>query len=480
VSVKHAFPGLTLPSLPNTFADSPGSDAQVWRSGRAGIEQSFPIELSVNVTLEHLGPCKKLLRIEVDASRVKSAYQEVTTYFAKHASLPGFRPGKAPREMILKKFDADIQKEVRQKLYGDIFRDAVKQHELEVVANPDVEEIQFGIDQDAKVAFTVETAPKFEVPEYRGLAAKRGNTKVSDEDIDRALDALRERKSTFETVDRAAESGDFVVVNYQGSCEGQPITALAPTAKGLTEQKNFWMRLEKDYFIPGFTDQLVGAKAGDRRTVNVDFPADFVTPQLQNKKGAFEVEVVEVKNRILPALDDAFAQGWKAENLHQLREGVRSDLQNELNSKDHRNVRSQVVQSLMEKVQFDLPEVSVNQETRNVVYNIVAENQQRGVAKELIEQQKDQIYAAAAQTAKDRVKASFLFNKIAIKEGIKVSNDELNVRVVAMARHYQTTPEKLVKELEKRNGLQDIYNQMLHEKVVDFLQQHAKIEEASA
>lgn len=113
-----------------------------------------------------------------------------------------------------------------------------------------------------------------------------------------------------------------------------------------------------------------------------------------------------------------------------------------------------------------------------MVYNIVAENQQRGVAKELIEQQKEQIYAAASQTAKERVKASFIFNKIAAKEGIKVTQDELNVRIVAMARHYQTTPEKLVKELEKRNGLSEIYGQMVHEKVVDFLQEHAKIEEA--
>lgn len=432
----------------------------------------------MNVTLEHLGPCKKLLRIEVEAERVKNTYQEVTKYFAKHASMPGFRPGKAPREMVLKKFEDDIQKEVRQKLYGDVLREAIKQHELEAVSNPDVEEVQFGPDQDAKIAVTIETAPKFDLPDYRGLAAKRGNTKVSEEDIDRAVEALRERKSTFEKVDRAAQTGDFVVVNYQGTCEGKPITELAPTAKGLTEQKNFWMRLEKDYFIPGFTEQLEGAKAGDQRTVNVDFPADFVTPQLQNRKGAFAVEVVEVKNRIMPTVDEAFAKAWGAESLHQLREGVRADLQNELNTKDHRNVRAQVVQALMDKVQFDLPEVSVNQETRNVVYNIVAENQQRGVAKELIEQQKEQIYAAASQTAKERVKASFIFNKIAAKEGIKVTQDELNVRIVAMARHYQTTPEKLVKELEKRNGLSEIYGQMVHEKVVDFLQEHAKIEEA--
>lgn len=433
----------------------------------------------MNVTLEHLGPCKKLLRIDVEAAQVKGAFEEVTSQYVKNVSLPGFRAGRAPRDMVLKRFEEDILKEVKRKLYSDAFRQAVKDQKLEVIADPDVEEIQFAEGQDVKVAFTVETAPQFELPEYRGLDAKRENSKVTDEDLEKALAALRERKSTFQTVDRAAQTGDFSVVNYHGSCEGKPILDLAPAARGLTEQKNFWLQIETGSFIPGFTEQLLGAKAGDHRVVNVDFPADFVTSQLQNKKGCFEVEVVEVKERQLPELNDEFAKGWKAESMHQMREGVRSDLQNELNLKETRSVRSQVVQTLMEKVQFELPESAVNTETRSVVYNIVAENQQRGVAQELVEQQKEEIFAAASRTAKERVKASYLFTRIAAREGIKVSQEDLNIRVVAMARRYQMTPDKFAKELEKRDGVREIYSQMLNEKVVDFLQQHAKIEDVA-
>lgn len=433
----------------------------------------------MNVALEHLGPCKKLLRIEVEAEKVQNTLKEVTSYFIKNASLPGFRPGRAPADLVKKKFDSDIEQEAKKQLYSEVFRQAVKDHQLDVITNPDVEEIQFSRDQDAKLAFTFETAPQFDLPEYRGLPAKRSvQTKVTDEDVDKALDALRERKSSFETVAREAKDGDFVVVNYTGSCEGKPILEWSPTAKGLNEQKNFWMRIEKDSFIPGFTEQLIGAKAGDTRTVQVDFPADFVTPQLQGKKGSFEVQMVEVKERILPPLDDAFAQSWKAESLHQLREGVRADLQNELNSKDHRHIRTQVVQALLDRVQFDLPESSVNAETRRMVYNIVAENQQRGVAKELIEEKKDEIYSAAAKSAQERVKAAFLFSRVANKEGVKVSNEELNTRLIAMARHYNTPPDKFVKDLQKNDGIREIYEQLMNEKVVDFLQQHAKIEES--
>ena len=141
---------------------------------------------------------------------------------------------------------------------------------------------------------------------------------------------------------------------------------------------------------------------------------------------------------------------------------------------------TQVVEALMTQVDFALPDVAVGTETRNVVYNIVAENKQRGVADELIEQQKQEIYVAAEKTAKDRVKASFLFSKIATKEGIKVTNEELSNRILILAQRYKMTPDKLVKELKERNGIQEIVGQLLHEKVVDFLQQHAKIEDVQA
>lgn len=434
----------------------------------------------MNVTLENLGACKKQLRIDIEASQVNKAFEDVSAEYAKHAKLPGFRPGKAPRDMIVKKFEADILEETKKRVYTEAFRTAVKDHNLEVITDPDVEEVQFSREGETKVIFTVEVAPVFELPEYRGLPARRDSTVVSDEDVDKAIKALADRKATYEKVDRAAQLGDFLVVNYDGTCEGKPITDFNPTARGLTSQKNFWLELGKDKFIPGFAEQLEGVKAGEKRTVSIEFPADFVLKEVQGKKGSFDIEVTEVKERSLPALDDEFAKGYKAESFHQLREGVRGDLQNEKNLTVNRSIRSQLVEDLMNRVQFDLPESAVGAETRSVVYNIVAENQQRGVAKELIDQQKEEIYAAAQKTATGRVKASFIFSKIANKEGIKVSNEELNNRVLLMAQHYRMAPEKLVKELQKGSGVREVVGQILHEKVVDFLQQHAKIEDVAA
>jgi len=437
--------------------------------------------LFVNVTVENLAPCKKLVRVELESTEVDAAFETTIKDFQRQASLPGFRAGKAPRDMVAKRYEKDIQDEVKKKLIPDAYRKALDEQKLDVVGYPDIEEIQFGRGQALQFAATVETAPEFQLPEYKGLPVKRETTTVTDDDVERALKMLAERQIDYKTVDRTAATGDVAVVNYTGTCEGKSLTELAPTAKGLTEQKNFWVNLAADdkSFIPGFGEQLIGAKAGEKRSVNVDFPADFVTPQLAGKKGVYEVVVVEIKEKALPVMDEAFAKSYGAESLEKLRAGVRTDLENELNLKKNRETRNQLVQQLLARVSFELPESVVARETRNAVYNIVHENQQRGVPTKLIEEQKEQIYSIAADTAKNRVKANFLMQKIAEKEDIKVSQEEVARRIEQLAAMYQIPPEKFLKDLQQRNGIVEIYDQVAAEKTLDFLQANAKIEDVT-
>jgi trigger factor len=433
--------------------------------------------LLVNVTVETLAPCKKLMRVEIESQDVDAAFESMIKDFQRHSALPGFRPGKAPRDMIARRYEKDIQDEVKKKLIPDAYRKAVDEQKLDVVGYPDIEEIQFGRGQALQFAATVETAPEFQLPEYKGLPVKRDNSVVTDEDVVRAIDMLRGRQVDYKTVDRPAQTGDVAVVNYTGTTNGMPITDIAPTAKGLTEQKNFWINLDQSSFIPGFGDQLLGAKAGEKRTVNVDFPADFVTPQLANQKGVYEVEVVEVKEKVLPPLDEAFAKSYGAEDLEKLRAGVRTDLENELNYKKSRSLRNQVVQQLLGRVSFELPESVVARETRNVVYDIVHENQKRGVPKETIEKEKEQIYSAAADSAKGRVKVNFILQKIAEKEDIKVSQEEVAQRIQHLAVSYNIPADQFVKDLQKRNGVVEIYDQVASEKTLEFLEKNALVED---
>jgi trigger factor len=425
-----------------------------------------------------LAPCKKLVRVEVDAQKVDEAFEAMTRDFQRKMRFPGFRPGKVPREFVARKFEKEIQDEVKQKLINDSFKQAIEEQKLEAVAKPDIEEIQFGRGRPLQFAATVETAPEFVLPEYKGLPARVESRGVTEADVERALEVLRGQRVTYCTVDRPAASGDVAVVNFTGQCEGKPITETAPTAMGLTQKKGFWVDIGSNSFIRGFDEQLLGVKAGEKRTVTVEFPADFVTPQLAGKRGVYEVEVVEVKEKLLPPLNDGLAQAYGAQSLEKLREGVRRDLENELTHKRSTGIRNQLIQSLMGRVQFELPEASVAYETKHRVYDLVNSQQRRGASIEQIEEHKDQIYSVATQDAKDRVKFAFLVQRIAEKEEIKVSEDEIKRRIDRIAAANQIPRDKLVKDLRERNGLIGIYDQIMTEKVLDLLERNAQLIEA--
>ena len=434
----------------------------------------------MNITVENLAPCRKLLRVELDAKSVDETFDAITKDYQKQASLPGFRPGKAPRDLVIKKYEADIQNDARRRLIGESYRKALEEKKISVVSQPDIEEIQFGRGQPLQFAATIETAPEFQLPEYKGLSVKREIKSVSADDVERALGLLAQQHTKFETAMRPLQLGDVAVVNYTGTCDGRPITETAPTAKGLTEQKNFWVDVAPSAFIAGFAEQLIGAKAGDQRTVNVDFPADFVTKELAGKKGVFAVEVVEVKEKIAPPIDDVLAKNYGAENLEKLHAGVRVDLENELKHSQAKSMRGQLIGALLAQSNFDLPESAVAHETKNVVYNIVQENTKRGVGRELIEKQKDEIYNAAATSAKERVKLAFLVQRIGEQEGIQVSQQEVLQRVQSLAAAYQIPPDKFIKDLQKRSGINELYDQIAHEKVLAFLENNAKITDVPA
>ena len=209
--------------------------------------------------------------------------------------------------------------------------------------------------------------------------------------------------------------------------------------------------------------------------------AILCSPALAGKKGVYEVEVVEVKEKLLPEMDQKFAESWGAKDLEALREGVRADLQNEWNQTQNRKIRQQVTQALLQSIQCDLPEAVVTAETRNLVYNIVNDNQQRGVPKEALDAEKDNIYATANNVARDRIKAMFVFQKIAEKEGIRVEQTEILARLQTLAVEHKMPVEKLYQELDKNHRVEEvIHRPILHDKVINLLVQYAKIEDIPA
>ena len=431
--------------------------------------------MEVNIT--DLSPCKKQLRIEIDAETVNAKFDAVAKDFRRHAHLPGFRQGKAPLANVMRSYGDKIGEEAKRTLMSDSYAKALKENELRPVIMPEVEELQFGHGKPFQYLATLEVTPAFEMPEYIGIEVEKERRSVNDADIAKALDTLREQRVSYADMDRPAVEDDFIVVNFTGTIDDKPITDLIKVARGLTEQKNFWLHKTQNPLIPGTVEALIGSSKGDKKTVTVTIPDDFVYEEIVGKEAKYEIEVVQVKEKSLPELDDKFAKGFGAESMDKLREGVESDLKNELEYSKKKSIRNQCVDKLLGAVNCDLPETIVNEATRAAVHNIVQQNHQRGVGKEIIEENKDKIYANAKTDAEVRVKANYILSKIAEKEGIKVTDKELSRQVAAMAAQQKVKPQKLAQQLKDNGTIYQVQEEIMNAKVIDLLEEKAKVTE---
>lgn len=431
----------------------------------------------MEVSITDLSPCRKQLRIEVDAEAVDAKFDAVAKDFRRQAHLPGFRPGKAPLANVMRAYADKIADEAKRALMADSYGQALKDKELKPVIMPEIEELQFGRGKPFQYMATVEVSPTFDLPEYKGLEVEKERRSVTEDDVNKALEKLQEQRVEYRDVDRPMAEDDFVVVNYKGTIDEKPITEMVKVARGLSEQSNAWLHLKRNPLVPGLVEALIGSNKGDKKTVPVTFPEEFIYEELIGKEGQFEVEIVEIKEQSLPELDDTFAKSFGAESIAKLREGVEADLKNELEYSEKQSIRNQCVQKLLDDVSCALPETIVNQATRAVVHNIVQSNHNRGVSKDIIEENKDDIYNNAKSNAEVRVKANYILAQIADKEGIKVTEQELSRQISAMAMQQKIKPQKLADQLKENGGIYEVQEEILNAKVIDLLEENAKITE---
>jgi len=431
----------------------------------------------MQVTIDHTGPCRKTLRIEVPAARVEGVRAEVLREFKKEARLPGFRPGHAPEPLVEKRYAKEIDEELQRRLVPESYREALTLHKLRVVGNPAVRSLECQRGQPLTFTAEVDVAPEFALPDYKGLPVKKHEHPVTDEDVTRTLDSLRDQQADFvDVTGRGLQTNDFAVLDYTGIVDGKPVSELAPDAKVLGENKGFWMLIAADSFLPGFCDQLLGAQAGEKRQVLVDIPADFPQKPLAGKKATYFVTVTGIKEKKLPEVNDEFARKVGVESVEKLKEEIRKQLAAERAAEADSDVRRQIVDQLLARVSFDLPESLVAHETRSIIYDVVRENSLRGVTKEQLEAKKDELFGQATASAKDRLRVSFILDAIAEKEGIKVEETEIDQRIAQMAVRYRTTPDRLRAMLAERDGLGEVEEQVRVSKTLDFLVANAKVE----
>ena len=435
----------------------------------------------MKVEVEHQPQSMATLRIELPAEQVSKEFNAIADNYARHARIPGYRPGKAPRHLIEAKFRKEIQEELAKKMVSQGYRDAVAQEKLRVVSLTNVEDVEF--DKDHKLTFraTVVTAPEFDLPEYKKIPVQLPDASVTPEAVDAALERVRDQSADFvDAPDRGLEMEDFAVIDFEGSVDGKPISEVAPDAsKNLQGGKKFWLRMAADNFLPSFCEQLVGHKRGDTLLIQLKFPEDVFAKELAGKTGNYAVTVNEIKVKVLPALDDAFAaKVLPGKNLKELRHAVEHDLEHEKEHEVERAKENQVVKFLNEKVQFDLPPTLLTHETRRALSELVQSNRARGVPDELLKTKEKELVEGAGGLAAHRLKTNFILHRIAEQEKIQITREEVDKNIREQAAHYNVSVEKMRKQLEENDGLNGLAEQLLLGKTLDFLKANVTIEQA--
>jgi len=421
------------------------------------------------------------LQIELPPEEVEKEWDAIANSFARFAKIPGYRPGKAPRAVIDKRFRKEIQDELTKKLVSKSYHDAVEKEQLRVASLTNIEDIQFGEDKSMRFRATVVIAPEFELPDYKNIPVQLPDTKVSDAEVEEALERLREQSADFVDVPgRGLQMGDFAVLDFDGSMDSKPISEIAPQAsKNLQGGKKFWLHLAADNFLPKFCEQLVGQKPGETRLAIVEFPADFPVKELAGKKADYAVTVREVKEKVLPPIDDALAAKLApGKTLVDLRQLLEHDIEHAKEHDVERAKESQIMKYLHERIQFELPPALLQNETRRALAELVQRNRERGVTDEMLKEKERELIDGAAGVAAHRLKTNFILHRIAERENIEVAKEDVDLRIRQEAARYDISPEKMRKELQQKDVLDDVAEQILLGKTLDFLKANVSIEPA--
>jgi trigger factor len=419
------------------------------------------------------------LQIELPADEVTKEWDAIANSFARFAKIPGYRPGKAPRAVIDKRFRKEIQDELTKKLVSKSYHEAVEQEQLRVASLTNIEDIEFGEDKSMRFRATVVTAPEFELPDYKEIPVQLPDTKISEAEVEAAIERLRDQSADFVDVpERALQMGDFAVLDFEGSIEDKPISEMAPQAsKNLHGGKKFWLHLAPENFLPKFCEQLIGLKSGATRLVIVNFPDDFPMKELAGKKADYAVTLREIKEKILPPIDDALAAKLVPnKTLPELRQMIEHDLEHAKQHDAERAKEAQIVKYLHERIQVELAPALLQNETRRALAELVQRNRERGVTDDMLKEKEKELIDAAAGMAAHRLKTNFILHRIAEREKIQVTKEDLDLRIRQEAARYDISPDKMRKELQQRNALDDVTEQLLLGKTLDFLKANVSIE----
>jgi trigger factor len=418
--------------------------------------------------VEDISTVKKKLSIEITPESVTREMDKAISDVAKKAKIPGFRPGKAPKNIVEKHYGDEVRNEVVQRLVTESYLQALQEHKLNPVDMPQIENVS-SLSKGSALTFTatVEVRPNIELGTYDGIEVKEENITVNDEELNQTIDHLREMYAQLEVVEgRPLEKNDTAIIDFEGFREGKSIEG--------AKAADYMLSLGSNSLIPGFEEQLTGMNRGESREIKVTFPADYNNKDLAGKDATFTVTLKEIKKKVLPELNDEFAKdiGNNA-TVAELKEGIKKDIEVRKKNDQTSAQREAILSKLVEAHNFDVPPGMVERELQSMARSQATRLARRGVDVNSFD------YAKFREENRDladkRVRGILLLDIIAEKEKLEVTDQEVNSALAVMARSAGQTVDSVRKYYESLDGgLDNLRASLVREKALSLLLSRAK------
>ena len=417
--------------------------------------------------------CRRELELEIPAENVKKATEKISRDLARVARIPGFRPGKAPVTLIQRRFADEIKGEVLDSLLPDVLSQSLQEKKMIPVNQPQVDQVNFTENGPVKFRATFEVLPEFELSDYKGLEIEVDKLEIGDAEVNKAIEEIRERAATFAPVEgRAIQDGDFAQLKLIGTPEGggEPVRA-----------ESVLCHIGSEETLESFNENLRGARAGETKVFAAKYPDDYPDPKLGGKTYNYTVEVLGIKEKKMPELNDEFAKdvaGEKAEftTLEEMRKKVREQLDAAREAKQGDQVREKILEVLIKKHDFPVPESLIEGQMDARLERVVRSLATQGVDPRAVNVDWVSLRSRQRQRATDDVKAEIILDRVATAENIDATEEEVEKQLEAMATASGESATSLRARLTKQGALDRMKSKLRSDKTIDWLYQQSRIQ----
>lgn len=421
---------------------------------------------------EATASCRREIELEIPAEEVSKSMEKIARDIARVARVPGFRPGKAPVTLIRRRFADDIKSEVLQSLIPERIEKALEEQKLVPVTRPQVDHVDFPEAGPVKFRAVFEVFPEFELGEYKGLEVEVDAVEVTDDDVTKTIEEMRSRAATLLPVEgRALADGDFAVLKLIGAPEGggEPVQA-----------ENVLCHIGAEETMEAFNTNLRGARPGDKKQFDAAYPADYPDPKLSGKSFHYTVDIIGVKEKKLPELNDEFAKDVEAASLDDLRAKIRQNLEAERDHRQREQAEQKLIEVLIAQHDFPVPEALVEHQQDARLERVVRSLAGQGVDPRAVNVDWVSLRQRQRERAVGDVKAEMLLDKVATAENIEVSEEEFEQQMAHLAEHSGETAQAFRARLTKQGSLDRMKSKLRSDKTLEWLYRNARIQTAAA